>query len=55
MWLAGALGVACGAGYYTLAGIGTVFALIVLIVLARVERALELSRGEAPAEREPPK
>ena len=55
MWLAGALGVACGAGYYTLAGIGTVFALIVLVVLARVERALELSHGEAPAEREPPK
>lgn len=37
MWLAGALGVACGAGYYFLAFIGTVFALIVLVVLAKLE------------------
>lgn len=37
MWLAGALGVACGAGYYFLATIGTVFALIVLVVLAKLE------------------
>lgn len=39
MWLAGALGVACGAGDYTLAVFGTVFALIVLVVLGRLERA----------------
>jgi len=39
MWLAGALGVACGAGDYTLAVFGTVFALLVLIVLGRIERA----------------
>jgi putative Mg2+ transporter-C (MgtC) family protein len=38
MWLAGALGVACGAGDYTLAAFGTVFALIVLVVLGRLER-----------------
>lgn len=37
MWLAGALGVACGAGYYFLAIVGTVFALIVLVVLAKLE------------------
>ena len=37
MWLAGALGVACGAGYYFLAMIGTVFALIVLVVLGKLE------------------
>ena len=37
MWLAGALGVACGAGYYVLAVIGTVFALIVLVVLAKLQ------------------
>jgi putative Mg2+ transporter-C (MgtC) family protein len=36
MWLAGALGVACGAGYYVLAVIGTVFALIVLVVMAKL-------------------
>lgn len=40
MWLAGALGVACGAGDYTLAVFGTVFALIVLVVLGRLERAV---------------
>jgi putative Mg2+ transporter-C (MgtC) family protein len=39
MWLAGALGVACGAGDYTLAVFGTVFALIVLVVLGRLEHA----------------
>lgn len=38
MWLAGALGVACGSGYYFIAMIGTVFALIVLVVLAKLER-----------------
>ena len=38
MWLAGALGVACGAGDYMLAVFGTVFALIVLVVLGRLER-----------------
>jgi len=37
MWLAGALGVACGAGDYTLAAFGTVFAVIVLVVLGRLE------------------
>lgn len=40
MWLAGALGVACGAGYYFLAMIGTVFALIVLVVLGKLELRL---------------
>jgi putative Mg2+ transporter-C (MgtC) family protein len=39
MWLAGALGVACGAGDYTLAVFGTVFAVIVLVVLGKLERA----------------
>ena len=37
MWLAGALGVACGAGDYTLAVFGSFFALIVLVVLGRLE------------------
>jgi putative Mg2+ transporter-C (MgtC) family protein len=54
MWLAGALGVACGAGYYTIAALGTVFALIVLIVLARLERGIEARRPEPAPEREPP-
>lgn len=38
MWLAGALGVACGAGYYFLAFIGTAFALVVLVLIAKLER-----------------
>lgn len=41
MWLAGALGVACGAGYYFLAFIGTVFALIVLIAVAKLEQRIK--------------
>lgn len=50
MWLAGALGVACGAGYYFLATIGTGFALIVLVVLAKLEHRLSTRSGndEAP-------
>jgi putative Mg2+ transporter-C (MgtC) family protein len=40
MWLAGALGVACGAGYYVLAAFATAFALVVLIVLGRLEARL---------------
>ncbi|WP_116807213.1 MgtC/SapB family protein [Steroidobacter cummioxidans] len=41
MWLAGALGLACGAGYYFIAFIGSVFALIVLIVLGKLEAWME--------------
>jgi putative Mg2+ transporter-C (MgtC) family protein len=40
MWLSGALGVACGAGYYTLALIGAAFALIVLVLLVKIEALL---------------
>jgi putative Mg2+ transporter-C (MgtC) family protein len=40
MWLAGALGVACGAGYYFLATIGTAFAVVVLVLLAKLEQRL---------------
>jgi len=39
MWMAGALGVACGAGDYTLAVFGTIFAVLVLVVLGRIEQA----------------
>lgn len=46
MWLAGALGVACGAGYYFLATIGTGFAIIVLVVLAKLERRLSTRRAD---------
>ena len=52
MWLAGALGVACGAGYYFLATIGTVFAVIVLVVLAKLEGRLT-ARSEGGGDKEP--
>lgn len=37
MWLAGAVGVACGGGFYTIALLGTVLALIVLLILGKLE------------------
>ncbi|MGH8177441.1 MAG: MgtC/SapB family protein [Steroidobacter sp.] len=46
MWLAGALGVACGSGYYTIAAIGTGFALLVLIVLGHLEMRLERKKRD---------
>lgn len=46
MWLAGALGVACGAGYYFLAMIGTAFALVVLVVLGKLEARLSARPDE---------
>ena len=41
MWLAGALGVACGAGYYVLALAGAVLAVVILTVLGAVEGRIE--------------
>lgn len=46
MWLAGALGVACGAGYYFIAFIGTVFALIVLVAVAKLEKRMNTRPDE---------
>src|SRR3546814_6373014 len=40
MWLAGAVGLACGGGFYSIALIGTVLALIVLIILGKLEAYL---------------
>jgi putative Mg2+ transporter-C (MgtC) family protein len=40
VWMAGALGAACGVGAYKLAALSTVLAFLVLTVLARVERHL---------------
>ena len=45
MWLAGALGVACGAGYYLFAVIGTAFALIVLVVLGKLQARFAAGKG----------
>jgi putative Mg2+ transporter-C (MgtC) family protein len=38
MWLAGALGVTCGSGFYALALMGTLFAIVVLVVLGWLEQ-----------------
>ena len=37
MWMAGALGVACGAGYYVLALIATTLTVLILAALTRME------------------
>jgi putative Mg2+ transporter-C (MgtC) family protein len=37
IWLAGAMGVACGAGFYVLAGICLALALVILVALGWVE------------------
>ncbi len=52
MWLAGALGVACGSGFYVLALIGTVFALIVLVVLGKLQTKISANKDTdgAPVE-----
>lgn len=41
MWLAGALGVACGAGFYALAFVGTVLAVLILTLLRAVEARID--------------
>jgi putative Mg2+ transporter-C (MgtC) family protein len=40
MWLAGAVGLACGGGFYAIALIGTVLAIIVLFVIGKLEARL---------------
>ena len=40
LWLAGAIGVACGIGYYFIALLATVLATFILVVLRWVEAAL---------------
>jgi putative Mg2+ transporter-C (MgtC) family protein len=41
IWVNAALGVAAGAGHYHLAAIGGAVTLVVLLILAPIERALE--------------
>lgn len=40
MWLAGALGLACGAGYFAVALIGLAIAMVIMTVLQPIERWL---------------
>jgi putative Mg2+ transporter-C (MgtC) family protein len=50
MWLAGAVGVAAGCGYYSIALMATVLALIILAVLSRLEAKVEASASSSPRE-----
>lgn len=53
MWLAGAIGVACGGGYYTIAAMATTLALLILALLGLLERKFKNSRPEPTAAEEP--
>ncbi|MGD1876538.1 MAG: MgtC/SapB family protein [Kiloniellaceae bacterium] len=46
MWLAGAVGLACGGGFYAIAVIGTVLALTVLYLLGKLEAYLTRHSGD---------
>jgi putative Mg2+ transporter-C (MgtC) family protein len=48
MWLAGALGLACGGGFYTIAIIGTLLALVVLYLLGKLEARLLSGNDDQP-------
>lgn len=48
MWLAGAVGLACGGGFYTIAVIGTVLALVVLYLLGKLEARLLSGNDDQP-------
>ena len=50
MWLAGALGLACGGGFYTIAVIGTLLALVVLYLLGKLEARLLSGNDDQPPE-----
>jgi putative Mg2+ transporter-C (MgtC) family protein len=45
MWLAGAVGVASGAGYYTIAIMATILALLILALLAYLQQRIEAVRA----------
>jgi putative Mg2+ transporter-C (MgtC) family protein len=47
MWLAGAVGVACGGGYYSIALMATALALAILTIMAWLERRIEISQGSS--------
>jgi putative Mg2+ transporter-C (MgtC) family protein len=46
MWLAGAIGVACGLGLWQIALFSTVLALIVLVLLYAFENKMDMNQGE---------
>ncbi|MGC4024327.1 MAG: MgtC/SapB family protein [Mesorhizobium sp.] len=46
MWLAGAIGLSAGLGFWQIAGLGTLLTLIVLMVLGALERRPQYPRGK---------
>jgi putative Mg2+ transporter-C (MgtC) family protein len=46
MWLAGAIGVACGLGFWQIALFGSILALVVLSLLHMFETKLDLNQGK---------
>lgn len=57
MWLAGAIGLACGLGLWQIAGLGTLLVLIVtgLLHTFQVRLGIAQDKKSAPAEDEPPR
>lgn len=49
MWLAGAIGVACGAGYYTIAVMATVLASIILVLFRHFEPLMAVQEPDDKA------
>jgi putative Mg2+ transporter-C (MgtC) family protein len=47
IWLAGAMGVACGAGFFVLAGICLALALVILVVIGWIEHRFLGGGGDA--------
>lgn len=45
LWVAAAVGMACGFGFYVIATIGTILTLIVLAVLSKIEKVLRIRWG----------
>lgn len=50
LWLAGAVGLAAGLGFWQVAGLATLLAVVVLGLLHPVERKLELNGGKQPSD-----
>lgn len=53
MWLAGAIGLACGFGLWQIAGFGTLLALIVLGLMRKLEDRLDIEGRQPRKEGEP--
>jgi len=53
IWLVASIGVACGAGFYTLAAVSTLIAVIILIGLAKLEKPLRRYNEKHKSENSP--